>query len=208
MASREWVLPVPLFFVTGASRSDLPSGRGSRRSRDPGEPAARPNHEISGAPCRPKRSHRQGTGPGGQGRGSRRAGDRAARLSAGARAHLRPQRMTLQIMAERPDGTMSVEDCEAVSRGDFAGSRRRRPDRQGLSSGSVVAGDRPAAGAQDRLRDMGRLPDEARDAPADQRAQALSRQDRRGRAKMDRRRARPGRLRRAGRGRDSLRCHR
>ena len=25
--------------------------------------------------------------------------------------------MTVQIMAERPDGTMSVEDCEAVSRG-------------------------------------------------------------------------------------------
>ena len=25
--------------------------------------------------------------------------------------------MTLQIMAERPDGTMTVEDCEAVSRG-------------------------------------------------------------------------------------------
>ena len=24
---------------------------------------------------------------------------------------------TLQIMAERPDGTMTVEDCEAVSRG-------------------------------------------------------------------------------------------
>jgi ribosome maturation factor RimP len=25
--------------------------------------------------------------------------------------------LTLQIMAERPDGTMSVEDCEAASRG-------------------------------------------------------------------------------------------
>ena len=37
---------------------------------------------------------------------------------------------------------------------DFAGARCRRSDRQGVSSGSVVAGHRPAAGAQVGFRDV------------------------------------------------------
>ncbi len=32
-------------------------------------------------------------------------------------------------MAERPDGTLTVEDCEAISHADLAGARCRRPDR-------------------------------------------------------------------------------
>jgi hypothetical protein len=40
----------------------------------------------------------------------------AHRLPAGARALFGQNGLTLQIMAERPDGTMTVEDCEEVSR--------------------------------------------------------------------------------------------
>ena len=58
---------------------------------------------------------------------------------------------TVQIMAERPDGTMTIEDCEAVSRAlspvlDVA-------DRSTAPTGwNFLARHRPAAGAPLRLR--------------------------------------------------------
>ena len=49
-------------------------------------------------------------------RDDRRAGHRATGLPARAGAGFSAEGCTVQIMAERPDGTMTVEDCEAVSR--------------------------------------------------------------------------------------------
>ena len=45
---------------------------------------------------------------------------------------------TVQIMAERPDGTMLIEDCEAISQGAVAGAGCRRSGRPRLSPGDFL----------------------------------------------------------------------
>src|SRR5712675_167464 len=55
-------------------------------------------------------------GHGGAGVGGRRAGAAGHGLSAGADQDIRRIRCTVQIMAERPDGSMQIEDCEAISK--------------------------------------------------------------------------------------------
>ncbi len=47
---------------------------------------------------------------------------------------------TVQIMAERPDGTMSVEDCEIDLARTFAGSRCSRSNRSCVSAGDFLSG--------------------------------------------------------------------
>ena len=54
---------------------------------------------------------------------------------------------TVQIMAERPDGTMTVEDCEAVSRALSPVFDVEDPIAQRVPAGDFLARDRPAAGA-------------------------------------------------------------
>ena len=53
----------------------------------------------------------------------------------------------MQVMAERPDGSMAIEECEAVVARVVAGARCRRSDRARLSAGDFLSGPRPAAGA-------------------------------------------------------------
>jgi ribosome maturation factor RimP len=48
--------------------------------------------------------------------------------------------LTLQVMAERPDGTMTVEDCEEVSRAISPALDVEDPIEKAYQSGSVVAG--------------------------------------------------------------------
>ena len=86
--------------------------------------------------------------------------------------------LTLQVMAEREDGTMTVEDCEEVSR---AISPALDVDREGVSSGSVLAGHRPPACAQVGFHHLGRPSDQDGDLGHDHRPQALQGQDRRSR---------------------------
>ena len=49
---------------------------------------------------------------------------------------------TLQIMAERPDGTFTIDDCEAVSRAHLADPRRRG---RGLARATTSKSPRPAS---------------------------------------------------------------
>ena len=98
---------------------------------------------------------------------------------------------TVQIMAERPDGTMTVDDCEAVSRAVSPGARRRRPDRPRLPPRGLLARHRPAAGARVRFRALGRPRGEDRDGRPGRRPQALPRRDRRRRGRRRAGRARP-----------------
>ena len=105
---------------------------------------------------------------------------------------------TLQIMAERPDGTMTVDDCERLSRDLSPVARRRGPDRPRLSPRGFLARHRPAAGAPLRLRAMGRPRRQDRARAVARRAEALPRQARRRRGRQ-----RPRRARCAERRRDS-----
>ena len=96
------------------------------------------------------------------------------------------QGATVQIMAERPDGTMTIDDCERASAGAVAGVRPRGADRAQayrleISSPGI---DRPLVRESDFRRAIGH---EARIemAVAGRRAQAFSRPDRGGR--VDRR---------------------
>ena len=59
---------------------------------------------------------------------------------------------TVQIMAERPDGTHDGGRLRGRVARALAGARRRRSDRSGLSPGDFLARHRPAAGAQIRFR--------------------------------------------------------
>ena len=82
---------------------------------------------------------------------------------------------TVQIMAERPDGSMHIEDCEAISRAlspvlDIA-DPIDRAYRLEISSPR----NRPAAGAPLRLRTLRRLPREDRDGGRPSRPQAVPR---------------------------------
>ena len=63
---------------------------------------------------------------------------------------------TVQIMAERPDGTMSVDDCAAVSRAISPVLDLEDPVAAGLSSRGLLARHRPAACARQRFRALGR----------------------------------------------------
>ena len=107
---------------------------------------------------------------------------------------------TVQIMAERPDGTMTIEDCEVVLARAVAGARRRRPDRPRLPAGNVLARHRPAAGAPLGFRALRRQRGEDRNGGGGRGPQALPRPAARRRR---RRRAHPPRRR--GRGRDRRR---
>ena len=98
---------------------------------------------------------------------------------------------TVQIMAERPDGTMTIEDCEAVSRAlspvlDVA-DPIDRAYRLEISS----PGHRPAAGAALGFRALCRQSGEDRDGGRGRRPQAVprlsARRRRRGRAHPPRR---------------------
>ena len=82
---------------------------------------------------------------------------------------------TVQIMAERPDGSMQIEDCEAISQGAVAGARCRRSDRPRLSAGDFLARDRPAAGAPLRFRTLCRPSREDRDGGRPSGPQAVPR---------------------------------
>ena len=67
----------------------------------------------------------------------------------------RPDGCTVQIMAERPDGTMTVEDCEAVSRAISPRARPRGPDPAGLPPRGLLARHRPSAGARRAISSAG-----------------------------------------------------
>ncbi len=58
--------------------------------------------------------------------------------------------MTVQIMAERPDGSMNLDDCEIVSEALSPNPRCRGAGKNGLSPRNFLAWDRPAA--RPRLR--------------------------------------------------------
>ena len=59
---------------------------------------------------------------------------------------------TVQIMAERPDGTMAIEDCEAVSRALSPVLDVADPVPTRLPPGNVLARHRPSARAPHRFR--------------------------------------------------------
>ncbi len=88
--------------------------------------------------------------------------------------------LTLQIMAEREDGTMTVEDCEDCEPWCFAGARRRGS----LSRRPIISKcRRPASTGRwcaSRTSPLARPVGQARDLRPGRRAQALPRQDRRG----------------------------
>ena len=62
---------------------------------------------------------------------------------------------TLQIMAERPDGTFSIDDCEAVSRAISPLLDVEDVISVALSPRGVLARHRPAAGAAGGFRGLG-----------------------------------------------------
>ena len=62
---------------------------------------------------------------------------------------------TLQIMAERPDGTFTIDDCEAVSRAISPLLDVEDPVPQPLPARGLLAWHRPAAGAARGFRPLG-----------------------------------------------------
>lgn len=119
MWSREWVLPVPLFFVTGGTVSPVITRQGADPCRGSinwaGSDAGPQHFSRSTVTTATDRIVKE---QGLEGRVAEivepaieQIGYRLVRVrTSGLNG------MTLQIMAERPDGTMTVEDCEAVSR--------------------------------------------------------------------------------------------
>ena len=106
---------------------------------------------------------------------------------------------TVQIMAERPDGTMIDRGLRGGLARAVAGARRRRSGRPRLPAGDFVARHRPAAGAALRFRALRRQPGQDRDGGRGRGPQAVPRHAARRRR---RRRAHPARRcggRRAGR---------
>ncbi len=63
---------------------------------------------------------------------------------------------TLQIMAERPDGSFTIDDCEQASRAISPMLDVEDVDLEPLFSRNVLARDRPAAGARTGFRALGR----------------------------------------------------
>ena len=62
------------------------------------------------------------------------------------------RRAVLQIMAERPEGGIEIEDCARISRAVSARARRRGPDQRRVHAGGVQPRHRPAADAAQGLR--------------------------------------------------------
>ena len=69
---------------------------------------------------------------------------------------------TLQIMAERADGTLTIEDCEAISKEISPLLDVHDPIAGSLPAGSFLARHRPAAGAALGLRGLVRARGEDR----------------------------------------------
>ena len=82
---------------------------------------------------------------------------------------------TVQIMAERPDGTMSIEDCERAEPSAVARVRYRGADVAGLPAGDFLARHRSPVGARIGFRPRRRPRGAGRDGGHDQWPQALSR---------------------------------
>ena len=123
---------------------------------------------------------------------------------------------TVQIMAERPDGTMAIEDCEAASRALSPVFDVEDPIDTRIPAGNLLARDRPAAGAPLGFRAPCRPRGQDRDGGRARRPQAVPRRAarRRGRgraaAAQGRSRRRAGRRAAADRrhGRGAARAHR
>ena len=88
------------------------------------------------------------------------------------------QSPVLQIMAERPDGTMSIEDCERASVELSPTLDVEDPDQPSLPARDFLAGHRSAAGARIRFSPRDRPRGAHRDGGSGRRPQALSRRDR------------------------------
>ena len=118
--------------------------------------------------------HRAGRG--GARRRDRRAGARPASATGWcACASPAPSGCTVQIMAERPDGTMAIEDCEAASRALSPVFDVEDPIEQRVPAGDFLARHRPAAGAALGFRAPRRPRGEDRDGGRARRPQALPR---------------------------------
>ena len=105
---------------------------------------------------------------------------------------------TVQIMAERPDGTHDHRGLRGGLARAVAGARRRRSDRPRLPAGNFLARHRPPAGAALRFRAPCRQSRQDRDGGRGRRPAALPRRAARRRR---RRRAHPPRRRRGRRSR-------
>ncbi len=88
------------------------------------------------------------------------------------------QSPVLQIMAERPDGTMSIEDCERASVELSPTLDVEDPDQPSLPARNFLAGDRSSAGARIRFSPRDRPRGARRNGGSGRRPQALSRRDR------------------------------
>ncbi len=83
---------------------------------------------------------------------------------------------TVQVMAERPDGTHDDRRLRSLFARAVAGARRRRSGGPRLSAGNVVARHRPPAGAAIGLRALRQQFREDRDGGGGRGPQALPRQ--------------------------------
>ena len=101
---------------------------------------------------------------------------------------------TVQIMAERPDGTMGDRGLRNRIARAVAGARRGRSDRSRLSPRNVLARHRPSAGAALGLRALRQQRREDRDGGRGPRPQTLPRHAARRRRRL---RARSARRRQA-----------
>ena len=90
---------------------------------------------------------------------------------------------TVQIMAERPDGTMLIDDCEAISRALSPVLDVADPIEKRLPAGDFLARHRPAAGAPLRFRTLCRPSREDRDGGRASGPQAVPRHARRRRGR-------------------------
>src|SRR6187549_1178168 len=79
---------------------------------------------------------------------------------------------TVQIMAEKPTGEMTVEDCATI-RQAVPGSRRLRSDARPISARGFLSRYRPAIGATERLCAVGGSRSQGRAERAGRRAQTF-----------------------------------
>ena len=101
--------------------------------------------------------------------------------------------MTVQIMAERPDGTHDGGGLRDALAQRLAGAGRRRPDQPRIPPGSLLARHRPAADPRQGFRTLGRARGEGRDGGGRERAEALPRRAPRRQGRRRRDQARPTR---------------
>ena len=138
----------PLFFI---------GFNGRRHGDNPYRALRDPVPRVSTRRGSSSRAGRRGASPTSSAPALRDLGFRLVRVKLSAAAS-----PILQIMAERPDGAMGVEDCEAASIAISPHLDLEDPIQRALSAGNVVAGHRPAAGARirfppgDRPRGAGR----------------------------------------------------